>query len=107
MRISDWSSDVCSSDLVKVGKAHPAQPNMMKYAGTELNKRRHELMMAAGGSRAPEQDIARLPPPAIITPLLGHTTQLTTLIHITIAVVSLTKNNLSQSNRSIPSAVST
>ncbi|NVE95953.1 acyl-CoA dehydrogenase family protein [Altererythrobacter lutimaris] len=41
-------------DEVKVGKAHPAQPNMMKYAGTELNKRRHELMMTAGGSRALE-----------------------------------------------------
>jgi len=41
-------------DEVKVGKAHPAQPNMMKYAGTELNKRRHELIMAAGGSTALE-----------------------------------------------------
>lgn len=41
-------------DEVKVGKAHPAQPNMMKYAGTELNKRRHELVMAAGGSTALE-----------------------------------------------------
>jgi acyl-CoA dehydrogenase len=41
-------------DEIKVGKAHPAQPNMMKYAGTELNKRRYELMMAAGGSRALE-----------------------------------------------------
>lgn len=45
-------------DEVKVGKAHPAQPNMMKYAGTELNKRRYELMMAAGGSRALEWDSA-------------------------------------------------
>ncbi|AKM06284.1 acyl-CoA dehydrogenase family protein [Pelagerythrobacter marensis] len=43
-------------DEVKVGKAHPAQPNMMKYAGTELNKRRHELVMAAGGSAALEWD---------------------------------------------------
>lgn len=43
-------------DEIKVGKAHPAQPNMMKYVGTELNKRRHELMMAAGGSRALEWD---------------------------------------------------
>ncbi|MCK0127468.1 acyl-CoA dehydrogenase family protein [Erythrobacter sp. F6033] len=41
-------------DEIKVGKAHPAQPNMMKYAGTELNKRRHELMMSAGGSRSLE-----------------------------------------------------
>ncbi len=31
---------------------------MMKYAGTELNKRRYELMMAAGGSRALEWDSA-------------------------------------------------
>ncbi|MFA9199796.1 MAG: acyl-CoA dehydrogenase family protein [Cypionkella sp.] len=43
-------------DEVKVGKGHPAQPNMMKYAGTELNKTRHELIMAAGGSTALEWD---------------------------------------------------
>jgi acyl-CoA dehydrogenase len=43
-------------DEIKVGKAHPAQPNMMKYVGTELNKRRHELMMSAGGSRSLEWD---------------------------------------------------
>ena len=43
-------------DEIKVGKAHPAQPNMMKYAGTELNKRRHELLMSAGGSTALEWD---------------------------------------------------
>ena len=41
-------------DEVKVGKAHPAYSNMMKYAGTELNKRRHELIMSAGGSTALE-----------------------------------------------------
>ncbi len=43
-------------DEVKVGKGHPAGSNMMKYAGTELNKRRHELLMAAGGSAALEWD---------------------------------------------------
>ena len=36
-------------DQLKAGEAHPAMPSMMKYAGTELNKRRHELVMAAGG----------------------------------------------------------
>ncbi|MFZ4747393.1 MAG: acyl-CoA dehydrogenase family protein [Sphingomonas sp.] len=41
-------------DEMKVGKGHPASPNMMKYVGTELNKRRHELLMAAGGSAALE-----------------------------------------------------
>jgi alkylation response protein AidB-like acyl-CoA dehydrogenase len=45
-------------DEVKVGRGNPAQPNMMKYAGTELNKRRHELIMAVGGSRALEWDSA-------------------------------------------------
>jgi acyl-CoA dehydrogenase len=37
-------------DELKAGQAHPAQPSMMKYAGTELNKRRHEIVMAAGGA---------------------------------------------------------
>ena len=40
----------------KAGEAHPASPSMMKYAGTELNKRRNELAMAAGGSEALEWD---------------------------------------------------
>ncbi|QAY78317.1 acyl-CoA dehydrogenase family protein [Sphingosinicella sp. BN140058] len=37
-------------DELKAGRAHPAQPSMMKYAGTELNKRRNEIVMAAGGA---------------------------------------------------------
>lgn len=41
-------------DELKAGKTHPAQPSMMKYYGTELNKARHELLMAAGGSDALE-----------------------------------------------------
>ncbi len=43
----------------KAGEAHPASPSMMKYAGTELNKRRNELVMAAGGSGALEWDSER------------------------------------------------
>lgn len=45
-------------DDLKAGKAHPAQPSMMKYYGTELNKSRHELMMAAGGSDSLEWESA-------------------------------------------------
>jgi acyl-CoA dehydrogenase len=41
-------------DELKAGRAHPAQPSMMKYVGTELNKQRNELIMAAGGSDALE-----------------------------------------------------
>jgi acyl-CoA dehydrogenase len=43
-------------DEWKTGKAHPAYSNLMKYVGTELNKKRHELVMAAGGSEALEWD---------------------------------------------------
>ena len=43
-------------DQLKAGHAHPAQPSMMKYYGTELNKSRYELMMAAGGSDSLEWD---------------------------------------------------
>jgi acyl-CoA dehydrogenase len=37
-------------DEWKTGRAHPAYSNLMKYIGTELNKKRHELVMATGGS---------------------------------------------------------
>jgi acyl-CoA dehydrogenase len=46
-------------DQLKAGEAHPAMPSMMKYAGTELNKRRNELVVAAGGSDALEWDSER------------------------------------------------
>jgi acyl-CoA dehydrogenase len=46
-------------DELKAGQAHPAQPSMMKYAGTELNKARHELVMAAGGAGALEWESDR------------------------------------------------
>ena len=41
-------------DQVKAGQAHPAIASMLKYEGSELNKRRHELLMAAGGADALE-----------------------------------------------------
>ena len=43
-------------DEWKTGRAHPAYSNLMKYVGTELNKRRHELVMSTGGSSALEWD---------------------------------------------------
>ena len=46
-------------DQLKHGETHPAMPSMMKYAGTELNKARHELIMATGGSDALEWDSER------------------------------------------------
>src|SRR3954453_10830389 len=46
-------------EMFKAGEAHPASPSMMKYAGTELNKRPHELIMAVGGSDTLEWDSER------------------------------------------------
>jgi alkylation response protein AidB-like acyl-CoA dehydrogenase len=41
-------------DLAKAGQAHPAFSSAMKYYGTELNKRRYEILIAAGGIDALE-----------------------------------------------------
>ena len=41
-------------DLARARQAHPAFSSALKYYGAELNKRRHELMMSAGGSDALE-----------------------------------------------------
>ena len=46
-------------DLAKARQAHPAFSSALKYYGAELNKRRHELLMAAGGSDALEWESAR------------------------------------------------
>ena len=43
-----------TGDLARQGKAHPAFSSVLKYYGAELNKRRYELLMAAGGSAALE-----------------------------------------------------
>ncbi len=48
-----------SGDLAKAKQAHPAMSSMLKYYGAELNKRRWELMVAAGGSQALEWDSER------------------------------------------------
>lgn len=48
-----------AGDQVKAGQAHPAIASMLKYYGSELNKRRHELLMASGGSDALEWESER------------------------------------------------
>src|SRR4030088_837888 len=46
-------------DLAKAGQAHPAFSSAMKYYGTELNKRRYEILMSAGGGEALEWESER------------------------------------------------
>jgi alkylation response protein AidB-like acyl-CoA dehydrogenase len=46
-------------DLTKAGQSHPAFSSAMKYYGTELNKRRYEILMSAGGIDALEWESER------------------------------------------------
>jgi alkylation response protein AidB-like acyl-CoA dehydrogenase len=46
-------------ELARAGQAHPAYSSVLKYYGAELNKRRHELLMSAGGSTALEWESDR------------------------------------------------
>jgi alkylation response protein AidB-like acyl-CoA dehydrogenase len=48
-----------AGDLAKAGQGHPAFSSALKYYGTELNKRRNELVVAAGGSDALEWESDR------------------------------------------------
>ena len=48
-----------TGDLLKAKQASPAISSMLKYYGAELNKRRHELLMTAGGSDALEWESER------------------------------------------------
>jgi acyl-CoA dehydrogenase len=48
-----------ANDMAKAGQGHPAIPSMLKYYGSELNKRRYELVMAAGGADALEWESER------------------------------------------------
>ncbi|MBV5271782.1 MAG: acyl-CoA dehydrogenase family protein [Afipia sp.] len=46
-------------DLAKAGQGHPAYSSALKYYGTELNKRRYEILMSAGGIDALEWESPR------------------------------------------------
>ena len=67
MRIAELDIDAAAfrlalervGDQTRARQAHPAMASMLKYYGSELNKRRHELLMAAGGSDALEWESER------------------------------------------------
>ena len=48
-----------AGDLAKAKQGHPAYSSVLKYYGAELNKRRHELVMSAGGADALEWESER------------------------------------------------
>jgi acyl-CoA dehydrogenase len=48
-----------AGDMMKAGQGNPAFSSVLKYYGTELNKRRNELLMSAGGCEALEWESER------------------------------------------------
>jgi alkylation response protein AidB-like acyl-CoA dehydrogenase len=48
-----------AGDLAKAGQGNPAFSSVLKYYGSELNKRRHELLMSAGGADVLEWESER------------------------------------------------
>src|SRR3546814_16174751 len=76
MRISDWSSDVCSSDLGRDLPRHLLRAARRHGAGAERRRHRHQLLLevflhdrlaarldgAAGGAAAP----GRMPRPELL-----------------------------------------
>src|SRR3546814_6395438 len=63
MRISDWSSDVCSSDLVAGGLDRPsggrAAPSLLRGGRHRRRGRRSEREGRAGARRAADREIGR------------------------------------------------
>src|SRR3546814_6860792 len=66
MRISDWSSDVCSSDLRKRGTPCPCgqQPDCSRAGGDPLDPKTAWLVACPYGGRHWRRDCAAASPPA-------------------------------------------
>src|SRR3546814_2572837 len=109
MRISDWSSDVCSSDL----DPHPSAPlpetnqrtAIISKGTLEVRQDRQILVFVrenwtGGGQRPVNADLRTIPMhPAVAfrCVIIGrseeHTSELQSLMRISYAVFCLTKNN--------------
>src|SRR3546814_6125109 len=98
MRISDWSSDVCSSDLlfafIDVGRAPGSQTHLARLAEHVLNQRwgpffdnlSRRLQASFGGT-----DLALWA--LVLTRSEEHTSELQSLMRISSAVFCLKKKN--------------
>src|SRR3546814_6253625 len=109
MRISDWSSDVCSSDLRDVGPALVQQGQLAVLAAEIVAPLRHAMGLVDGEQgdlRAVEQgqeargeqalggDVEQVDPAGQqLARSEEHTSELQSLMRIAYAVFCLTKNN--------------
>src|SRR3546814_1226624 len=114
MRISDWSSDVCSSDLLdRLGRAHHLAVGIVDLGvlgdAVEVHFRRDLGAHVAGSERAAEQLLDRPHHAGLVVDphLLGaggglrsseeHTSELQSLMRISYAVFCLTKKQIDNS----------
>src|SRR3546814_7010392 len=89
MRISDWSSDVCSSDLRVPGQHEPRDPHAAE---------RHHRLHAVGAAGQPDGQASRpahpggeFQPAAAADRSEEHTSELQSLMRISYAVFCLKK----------------
>src|SRR3546814_3164922 len=104
MRISDWSSDVCSSDLVVCGKAFVIQPKPFHDAGPKILQHhiRLQTQFARNGLAAIGLHVQSDRSFVAVGGIVGqrseeHTSELQSLMRISYAVFCLKKkkqNNL-------------
>src|SRR3546814_9140375 len=119
MRISDWSSDVCSSDLDDVAKAHRfAHP----FEGAALERKPFAIAVVIIARRAPEsehrilflrfEDVAAYEVGVFVGLEVAerseeHTSELQSLMRISYAVFCLKKKKLIQQEYKLHSTSST
>src|SRR3546814_2348272 len=103
MRISDWSSDVCSSDLAAAAAGHRARPRAGARTGAADRLRRAPAQQPARDA-VPGARLGRAPARArgVVAALDGrrlrrseeHTSELQSLMRISYAVFCLKKKTI-------------
>src|SRR3546814_3169982 len=113
MRISDWSSDVCSSDLKIVGEPRAEQRQRMAEGGAAVifvGVARHAevgviaILLAPACVIAGGEDMAvrRRTEPRVLIRSGEHTSELQSLMRISYAVFCLKKKNTKLNNKQTP-----
>src|SRR3546814_4855993 len=87
MRISDWSSDVCSSDLRAVSETFRSHCSNTRWMCSHRTRSADIGLSGGGGSSAPDAS------KAASTRSEEHTSELQSLMRISYAVFCLKKNN--------------
>src|SRR3546814_1501991 len=112
MRISDWSSDVCSSDLFDVILFKPVtgiEPTPEQAAA--MDRKRKELGLPSGPAYfvnirelvAEHSDSKTYGPLSAATRSEEHTSELQSLMRISYAVFCLKKKNITETSTNRPS----